>query len=40
MSKAQGKFDFSVHHTFNKNILICVPKMNETLTGLVQYEGE
>ena len=23
-----------------KNILICVPKMNESLTGLEQHEGE
>ncbi len=23
-----------------KNILICVPKMNEGLTGLEQHEGE
>ena len=23
-----------------KNILICVPKMNEFLTGLEQHEGE
>jgi len=25
---------------FIKNILICVPKMNEGLTGLEQHEGE
>jgi len=25
---------------FSKNILICVPKMNESLTGLEQHEGE
>ncbi len=25
---------------FIKNILICVPKMNEGLTGLERYEGE
>jgi len=25
---------------FNKNILICVPKMNEGLTGLEQHESE
>ncbi len=25
---------------FIKNILICVPKMNKGLTGLVRHEGE
>ncbi len=25
---------------FIKNILICVPKMNEGLTGLERHEGE
>jgi len=25
---------------FNKNILICVPKINEGLTGVEQHEGE
>ncbi len=25
---------------FHKNILICIPKMNEGLTGLEQHEGE
>ncbi len=25
---------------FIKNILICVPKMNEDLTGLERHEGE
>ncbi len=25
---------------FMKNILICVPKMNEGLTGLERHEGE
>ncbi len=25
---------------FHPNILICVPKMNEGLTGLEQHEGE
>jgi len=25
---------------FNKNILICVPKINEDLTGVERHEGE
>ena len=25
---------------FNKNILICVPKINERLTGVERHEGE
>ncbi len=25
---------------FHRNILICVPKMNEGLTGLERHEGE
>ncbi len=37
LSMQGQKADFS---DFIKNILICVPKMNEDLTGLEHYEGE
>ncbi len=30
----------TMHVDFIKNILICVPKMNEGFTGLEQHEGE
>ncbi len=30
----------TMHVDFIKNILICVPKMNEGLTGLEQHDGE
>jgi len=40
-----GKFQFlkkpmDKYADFIKNILICVPKMNEGLKGLEQHEGE
>ncbi len=36
-----GLFAFSIKLLkFIKNILICVPRMNEGLAGLERYEGE
>ncbi len=40
MSVVLVSMQFRELSDFNKNILICVPKMNEGFTGLERHEGE